>query len=101
VKTRDRNDLVEYFSAAARIPALNSVNVRYLLELHLVFEMPGKSMLPKLFQIVFSHGLLGLCTSMTTARETDSRDAQGHATKRLLPWSRKLPFAAHAMGNYG
>jgi hypothetical protein len=28
VKTRGRNNLVEYFSAAARIPLLNSVNVR-------------------------------------------------------------------------
>jgi hypothetical protein len=30
VKTRGRNDLAEYFSAAARIPVLNSVNVRCL-----------------------------------------------------------------------
>jgi hypothetical protein len=48
----------------------------------------------------FSHGLLNLCTSVTAAR-ADFRDAQGRATTRLLPSSRKLPFAAHAMGNYG
>src|ERR1700733_3127316 len=42
VKTRGRNNLVEYFSAAARIPLLNRVNVRCFLEFHLDIPNAGE-----------------------------------------------------------
>ena len=35
VKTHGRNDFVENFSVAARIPVLNGINVRCLLKFHL------------------------------------------------------------------
>jgi hypothetical protein len=48
-KTRGRNDLVEYFSAAARIPVLNNVNVQCVLELHLDIPNAGEVYAPKTF----------------------------------------------------
>jgi hypothetical protein len=49
VKTRGRNNLIEYFSAAARIPVLNSVNVRCFLEFHLDIPNAGEIYAPETF----------------------------------------------------
>jgi hypothetical protein len=49
VKTRGRNNLVEYFSAAPRIPVLNSVSVRCFLEFHLDIPNAGEIYAPETF----------------------------------------------------
>jgi hypothetical protein len=49
VKTRGRNNLVEYFSAAARISVLNSVNVCCLLEFPLDIPNAGEIYAPETF----------------------------------------------------
>lgn len=63
VKTHSRNDFVEYFSAAARFVALNSIYVSCLLKFHLDIPKDGKSMLSKFFGIVFSHSLQDFCAA--------------------------------------
>ena len=57
MKTHDRNNFVEYFSAAAEIPVPNNMIVRCLSELHLGILTAGEICAAEIFGIVFSHGL--------------------------------------------